>query len=103
MQSIASPDHSEEWANAATHAAGLLGAIAGSITVLAAAIHRGGKWQIIGCGIYEGLIGQNRLLAGLLTAQNAEVRLLETRDAHHWQNWRDQLRDSLSWTLPREP
>jgi len=55
----------------------------------------------ISCGIYEGLIGQNRLLARLLSDQGDEVRLLETRDAHHWQNWRDQLRDSLSWTLPR--
>jgi hypothetical protein len=57
----------------------------------------------ISCGVYEGLIGQNRLLARFLTDRGADVRLLETRDAHHWQNWRDQLFDSLSWTLPREP
>lgn len=56
----------------------------------------------IGCGVYEGLIGQNRALARYLRAQGAEVRVVETRDAHHWQNWRDQLRASLRWTLPRD-
>ena len=57
----------------------------------------------VGCGIYEGLIGQNRALARFLSEHGAEVRFLETRDGHHWQNWRDQLHTSLSWTLPPEP
>jgi hypothetical protein len=50
--------------------------------------------------VYEGLISQNRILAGFLAEQGSDVRLLETRDAHHWQNWRDQLPASLNWTLP---
>jgi enterochelin esterase-like enzyme len=57
----------------------------------------------VGCGVYEGLIGQNRVLARFLGEQGAEVRFVETRDGHHWQNWRDQLHASLSWTLPPEP
>lgn len=55
----------------------------------------------VGCGVHEGLIGQNRVLARFLREQRVAVRFLETRDAHHWQNWRDQLGISLRWTLPR--
>ena len=54
----------------------------------------------VGCGIHEGLIGQNRVLARFLRERGVAVRFIETRDAHHWQNWRDQLGDSLGWTLP---
>jgi enterochelin esterase family protein len=57
----------------------------------------------VGCGFYEGLIGQNRAFARFLSEHGAEVRFLETRDGHHWQNWRDQLHAALTWTLPREP
>ena len=55
----------------------------------------------VGCGVHEGLIGQNRVLARFLREQGTAVRFVETRDAHHWQNWRDQLGASLRWTLPR--
>lgn len=55
----------------------------------------------VGCGVHEGLIGQNRVLARFLREQRVAVRVVETRDAHHWQNWRDQLGASLRWTLPR--
>ena len=58
------------------------------------------KRIFVGCGIYEGLIGQNRILARFLQEQGADVRFLETRDGHHWQNWRDQLQAALTWTLP---
>jgi enterochelin esterase-like enzyme len=54
----------------------------------------------VSCGIYEGLIGQNQALAGFLRRQGREVRFEEPRDAHHWQNWRDQMRAGLTWTLP---
>jgi len=56
----------------------------------------------VGCGRYEELIGQNRTFAQQLRDHGVQVRLQETRDAHHWQNWRDQLRAGLSWSLPPE-
>jgi enterochelin esterase-like enzyme len=28
------------------------------------------------------------------------VRYVETRDGHTWENWRDTLRDALSWVYP---
>jgi enterochelin esterase-like enzyme len=55
----------------------------------------------VSCGIYEGLIGQNQALVSFLRQQGREVRFEEPRDAHHWQNWRDQMRAGLTWTLPR--
>jgi len=52
------------------------------------------------CGIYESLIYENRSLAPLLQAQNIEILFEEVRDAHNWENWRDRLRDGLSWIYP---
>jgi enterochelin esterase-like enzyme len=54
----------------------------------------------VSCGIYEGLIGQNRALVDFLRQRGGAVRFREPRDAHHWQNWRDQMRAGLMWTLP---
>jgi hemolysin III len=45
-------DRAEERANAATHALGLLGSLAGAAIVLYAAAQRGGAWQICGCAVY---------------------------------------------------
>jgi enterochelin esterase family protein len=28
------------------------------------------------------------------------VRYVEARDAHSWENWRDRLREALSWIWP---
>ena len=28
------------------------------------------------------------------------VRFVQTRDGHTWENWRDSLRDALSWVYP---
>jgi len=28
------------------------------------------------------------------------VRFQQTRDGHSWENWRDSLRDALSWAYP---
>jgi enterochelin esterase-like enzyme len=52
------------------------------------------------CGIYEPLIYENRSFVPLLQSTNMEVRYLESRDGHNWENWRDRLRDALSWLLP---
>ncbi len=52
------------------------------------------------CGMYESLIYENRSLAPVFTATGMEVRYVEARDGHNWENWRDRLRDGLSWLFP---
>lgn len=54
----------------------------------------------ISCGIYESLIYENRSLLPLLQEQGMRVRYTEARDGHNWENWRDRLRDGLSWLFP---
>lgn len=54
----------------------------------------------VSCGIYESLIYENRSLVPLLQSTGAEVRFREARDGHNWQNWRDRLREGLSWLFP---
>jgi len=54
----------------------------------------------LSCGIYESLIYYNRSLLPLLQATGMTVRLTEVRDGHNWENWRDRLRESLSWLFP---
>jgi enterochelin esterase family protein len=52
------------------------------------------------CGIYESLIYENRSLLPRLQTQGIDVRFEEARDAHNWENWRDRLRNGLSWIFP---
>ena len=52
------------------------------------------------CGVYESLIYENRSLVPLLQAQNLTLRYVEARDGHNWLNWRDRLREGLSWLYP---
>jgi len=52
------------------------------------------------CGIYESLIYENRSLVPLLQAQGMQVNYQEARDAHNWENWRDRLRQGLTWLFP---
>lgn len=52
------------------------------------------------CGTYESLIYENRSLAPLLEATGMDVRFREARDGHNWENWRDRLREGLSWLFP---
>ncbi|HJZ88431.1 MAG TPA: alpha/beta hydrolase-fold protein [Polyangia bacterium] len=54
----------------------------------------------VSCGIYESLIYENRSLVPLLQATGMEVKYVEARDGHNWENWRDRLRDGLSWLFP---
>ena len=51
------------------------------------------------CGVYEPLIYENRSLLPLLQRTGAKVRYVEARDGHNWENWRDRLRDGLSWSF----
>jgi enterochelin esterase-like enzyme len=52
------------------------------------------------CGVYESLIYENRSMLPMLSATGMEVRLVEARDGHNWENWRDRLREGLSWVFP---
>ncbi len=52
------------------------------------------------CGVYESLIYENRSMAPLLDSTGMQVKFVEARDGHNWQNWRDRLREGLSWLFP---
>jgi enterochelin esterase-like enzyme len=54
----------------------------------------------VGCGIYEPLIYENRSLVPLLQSTGMELRYVEARDGHNWENWRDRLREGLSYLFP---
>jgi enterochelin esterase-like enzyme len=54
----------------------------------------------LNCGVYESLIYENRSMVPLLAATGMEVRFVEARDGHNWENWRDRLREGLSWLFP---
>jgi enterochelin esterase family protein len=56
--------------------------------------------MFVSCGTYESLIYENRSLVPLLQATGMEVRYTEARDGHNWENWRDRLREGLSWLFP---
>lgn len=52
------------------------------------------------CGTYESLIYENRSLFPLLQSLGIEVKYVEARDGHNWENWRDRLREGLSYLFP---
>jgi enterochelin esterase-like enzyme len=54
----------------------------------------------ISCGVYESLIYENRSLVPLLDETGMQVRFVEARDGHNWENWRDRTRAGLSWLFP---
>jgi enterochelin esterase family protein len=54
----------------------------------------------VSCGTYESLIYENRSLVPLLQSTGMDVRFVEARDGHNWENWRDRLREGLSWLFP---
>ena len=54
----------------------------------------------VSCGVFESLIYENRSLVPLLQATGMDVRYVEARDGHNWDNWRDRLREGLSWLFP---
>jgi enterochelin esterase-like enzyme len=54
----------------------------------------------ISCGQYESLIYENRSLVPLLQETGMSVRWTEARDGHNWENWRDRLREGLSFLFP---
>ena len=54
----------------------------------------------VSCGTYESLIYENRSLVPLLQETGMQVKYVEARDGHNWENWRDRLRQALSWLFP---
>jgi enterochelin esterase family protein len=54
----------------------------------------------VSCGVFEQLITANRSMVPTFEAAGMTVRFLQTRDGHNWENWRDGLRDALSWIYP---
>jgi enterochelin esterase family protein len=54
----------------------------------------------LACGMYESLIYENRSFLPLLQKTGMEIRYAEARDGHNWENWRDRLREGLSWLFP---
>lgn len=54
----------------------------------------------VSCGTYESLIYENRSMAPFFQKIGLEVRFVEARDGHNWENWRDRLREGLSWLFP---
>lgn len=54
----------------------------------------------VSCGMYETLIYENRSLVPILQSTGMDLRYVEARDGHNWENWRDRLRAGLSWLYP---
>ena len=54
----------------------------------------------VSVGMYESLIYENRSLVPILLSTGMDVRYVEARDGHNWENWRDRLREGLSWLMP---
>jgi enterochelin esterase-like enzyme len=54
----------------------------------------------LSCGVYEPLIIPNRAMVLTLEGIGLAVRFDEVRDGHSWENWRDRLRDALSYVYP---
>lgn len=54
----------------------------------------------VSCGVYESLIYENRSMVPRLQSAGMTVRYVEARDGHNWENWRDRMREALSWLFP---
>lgn len=56
--------------------------------------------MFISCGVFESLIYENRSMVPFLQSHGVEVKYAEAYDGHNWENWRDRLRDGLTWIFP---
>ena len=56
--------------------------------------------MFVSCGIYESLIYENRSLVPIFEQTGMQIRYVEAWDGHNWENWRDRLREGLSWLFP---
>ncbi|MEO8276832.1 MAG: alpha/beta hydrolase-fold protein [Thermoanaerobaculia bacterium] len=62
--------------------------------------HRISERIFLSCGVYESLIYENRSLVPILQSTGMDVRYVESFDGHNWENWRDRLREGLSYLFP---
>ena len=56
--------------------------------------------MFISCGTFESLIYYNRSLVPVFQEHGVDLRYVESQDGHNWINWRDRLRDGLTWLFP---
>jgi len=61
---------------------------------------RPGRQLYMSCGVFEPMIYYNRSMLPVFQDTGMQVRLREARDGHNWENWRDRLREGLSWLFP---
>ena len=54
----------------------------------------------ISCGVYEPLIVQNRSMIPVFNETGMQIKYVEARDGHSWEDWRDRLGEGLSWIYP---
>jgi enterochelin esterase family protein len=73
--------------------------IAGLMRALRRAPDLPGTRAFVSTGELEGLADENRALASFLRERDVDVLFKSAWDGHHWHNWRDQLRDGLTWVL----
>ena len=52
------------------------------------------------CGTFESLIYYNRSLFPVFQRCADQARFTEAPDGHNWINWRDRLREALTWLFP---
>ena len=52
------------------------------------------------CGTFESLIYYNRSLYPIFQKVSQGVHFTEAADGHNWINWRDRLREGLTWLFP---
>jgi enterochelin esterase-like enzyme len=52
------------------------------------------------CGTFESLIYYNRSLVPVFQRCTSEFRFTEAPDGHNWINWRDRLREGLTFLFP---
>ena len=54
----------------------------------------------VSCGRHESLIYENRSILPVLQKTKMDLRYVEAPDGHNWENWRDRMREGLSWLFP---
>ncbi|UCF69289.1 MAG: M20/M25/M40 family metallo-hydrolase, partial [Acidobacteriota bacterium] len=82
------------------HRGPVFDAVVGWVNEFRAQPRRVSNNVFVSCGIYESLIYENRTMVPLLQATGMRTRYVEARDGHNWENWRDRLREGLSWLFP---
>jgi enterochelin esterase-like enzyme len=84
----------------ATHRGPAFEPVVGFVNAFRRSVGRPVEKAFLSCGVYESLIYENRSLVPLLKETGMDVRYVEARDGHNWENWRDRLREGLSWLFP---